>query len=64
MVLEDIVDTGNTIEHILAVLADHQPAASASRRCSSSPMRYKKNIPIDGEALRIPNAFVVVGPRP
>lgn len=59
VVLEDIVDTGNTIEHIMAVLADHHPASISIAALLFKPDAYKKDIPIDHVAMRIPNAFVV-----
>jgi hypoxanthine phosphoribosyltransferase len=59
VVLEDIVDTGNTIEHIMAVLADHHPASVSVATLLFKPDAYTKNIPIDHVAVRIPNAFVV-----
>lgn len=59
VVLEDIVDTGTTIEHIHALLADHHPASIRIATLLFKPEAYKKDIPIDHVALRIPNAFVV-----
>lgn len=59
VVLEDIVDTGNTMEHILAVLKDHQPMSVAIATLLFKPDVFNKNFPIDHVALRIPNAFVV-----
>lgn len=59
VVLEDIVDTGNTIEHIMAVLADHHPASVRIAALLFKPDAYKKTIPIDHVAMRIPNVFVV-----
>ena len=59
VVLEDIVDTGNTVEHILASLAEHHPASVRIATLLFKPEAYTKNIPIDHVALRIPNAFVV-----
>lgn len=59
VVLEDIVDTGNTMEHILALLKDHHPASIAVATMLFKPDVFKKDFPIDHVALRIPNAFVV-----
>lgn len=59
VVLEDIVDTGTTIEHILSVLNDHHPASVRIAALLFKPDAYRKNIPIDHVALQIPNAFVV-----
>jgi adenylate kinase len=59
VVVEDIVDTGTTVEHIHALLADHHPASISIATLLFKPDAYKKDIPIDHVALRIPNAFVV-----
>ncbi len=59
IVLEDIVDTGNTIENILASLNEHHPASVSIAAMLFKPDAYTKKIPIDHVALRIPNDFVV-----
>jgi hypoxanthine phosphoribosyltransferase len=59
VVLEDIVDTGTTMEHILSVLKDHQPASVSVATMLFKPDVFAKNFTIDHVALRIPNAFVV-----
>ncbi len=59
VVLEDIVDTGNTVEHILTLLNDHHPASVSIATLLFKPDAYTKNIPIDHVAIRIPNDFVV-----
>ncbi|HEX2616521.1 MAG TPA: hypoxanthine phosphoribosyltransferase [Flavobacteriales bacterium] len=59
VVVEDIVDTGNTVEHILDALRQQHPASIAIATLLFKPEAYKKDIPIDHVAVRIPNAFVV-----
>jgi len=59
VVVEDIVDTGNTMEHILASLKDHHPASVAIATMLFKPDVFNKPFPIDHVALSIPNAFVV-----
>jgi len=59
IVLEDIVDTGSTIRHILHALNDHHPASVRIAALLFKPDAYQQDIPIDHVALRIPNAFVV-----
>jgi hypoxanthine phosphoribosyltransferase len=59
VVLEDIVDTGNTVRHILDSLADHHPASVSIAALLFKPEAYTQDIPIEHVALRIPNAFVV-----
>lgn len=59
VVVEDIVDTGNTISHIVEALRVQQPASIAIASLLLKPDVYKKDIPIDFVAMRIPNVFVV-----
>lgn len=59
VVLEDIVDTGNTVKHILEALADHHPASVSIATLLFKPDAYEQTIPIDHVAVRIPNDFVV-----
>jgi hypoxanthine phosphoribosyltransferase len=59
VVLEDIVDTGNTISHIVEALKVQQPASIAIASLLIKPEVYKKEIPIDFVAMEIPNVFVV-----
>lgn len=59
VVLEDIVDTGHTIRHIMDILAERHPASISIATLLFKPDAYKQDIAIDHVALRIPNAFVV-----
>ena len=59
VVLEDIVDTGNTVKHIMDALADHHPASISIATLLFKPDAYKQTIPIEHVAVNIPNAFVV-----
>lgn len=59
VVLEDIVDTGNTVKHILEALADHHPASVRIATLLFKPDAYKQDMPIEHVAIRIPNDFVV-----
>lgn len=59
VVVEDIVDTGNTIRHIVDALKEKNPASIAIATLLLKPDVYKKDIPIDFVALEIPNVFVV-----
>lgn len=59
IVIEDIVDTGNTIEVIVDLL---KKAACNSVKIATlllKPEAYQKSIPIDYVAMEIPNAFVL-----
>ncbi len=59
VVLEDIVDTGTTIRHIVDTLMDHVPASVSIAALLFKPDAYKQDIPIEHVAVRIPNDFVV-----
>ena len=59
IVVEDIVDSGNTIVELKQILADH--GAAESRICTLllKPDAYKKDVVLDYVALEIPNDFIV-----
>lgn len=59
IVVEDIVETGNTIEEIHKILKDAGAADIKICTLLYKPDAYKKNIPIDYAALQIPNDFIV-----
>ncbi len=59
VVVEDIVDTGNTVEHIVSALQEQHPASIAIATLLFKPEAYKKSMPIDHVAMEIPNVFVV-----
>ena len=59
IIVEDIVDTGNTIVELKRILADK--GASQSYICTllMKPDAYRHSVPIDYVALEIPNDFIV-----
>ena len=59
IVIEDIVDTGNTIVELKEILKDK--GASESRICTLllKPEAYKKDVKLDYVAMEIPNDFIV-----
>lgn len=59
IIIEDIVDSGNTIVELKQILADH--GAAESRICTLllKPDAYKKDIVLDYVAMEIPNDFIV-----
>lgn len=59
IVVEDIVDSGNTIVELKRILADK--GAAESRICTLllKPDAYKKDVKLDYVALEIPNDFIV-----
>lgn len=59
VIVEDIVDTGHTIRHIMDTLRERQPASVRVATLLFKPDAYGQDIPIDHVAMRIPNDFVV-----
>lgn len=59
IVVEDIVDSGNTIVALKQILADN--GARESRMCTLllKPEAYKKDVVLDYVAMEIPNDFIV-----
>lgn len=59
IVVEDIVDSGNTIVELKQILAEH--GATESRICTLllKPEAYKKDVAIDYVAMEIPNDFII-----
>ncbi len=59
VVVEDIVDTGETIEKLYNTLMKKQPKQVKIATMLFKPDAYRKDIPIDYIAINIPNKFVV-----
>jgi hypoxanthine phosphoribosyltransferase len=59
VVLEDIVDTGSTLEMIVGELSLRKAAEIRIASLLYKPEAYKKNIPLDYVGFEIPNNFVV-----
>ncbi len=59
IVIEDIVDTGETIEYLNFVINRAQPAGLKICTLLFKPEKYSKNFPIDYIGMSIPNDFVV-----
>jgi hypoxanthine phosphoribosyltransferase len=59
IIVEDIVDTGNTIVELKRIL--EEAGAAESRICTMllKPDAYKKDIPLDYVAMEIPNDFII-----
>ena len=59
IIVEDIVDSGNTIVELKRILEEKE--ASESRVCTLllKPEAYKKDVKIDYVAMEIPNDFIV-----
>ena len=59
IVIEDIVDTGNTIVELKRILAEAGVAESRICTMLLKPDAYKKDIHLDYVAMEIPNEFIV-----
>jgi hypoxanthine phosphoribosyltransferase len=59
IVLEDIVDTGITIEQILDQLKGFEPASVKVASLLFKPEAYQKDMIIDYIGMNIPNDFIV-----
>jgi hypoxanthine phosphoribosyltransferase len=59
VVIEDIVDTGNTLERIVDELVIRKATEIRIAAMLFKPAAYKKNIPLDYVGFEIPNDFVV-----
>ncbi len=59
IIIEDIVDTGNTLERIVDELNIRKVAGFKVATLLFKPASYKKKIPIDYIGFEIPNDFVI-----
>ncbi|UPQ77917.1 hypoxanthine phosphoribosyltransferase [Flavobacterium azooxidireducens] len=59
VIVEDIIDTGNTIEELKAIFKDQNVKHLKIATLFLKPDAYKKNIKIDYVGIRIPNKFIV-----
>lgn len=59
LVVEDIVDTGNTLSYLLEMLKDRHPASMRLCTLLDKPSRRTKDVKVDYTAFAIPDKFVV-----
>jgi hypoxanthine phosphoribosyltransferase len=59
IIVEDIVDTGNTIDALIKLLLPEQPTSIKIATMTYKAEAYKKTHKIDYVALSIPNKFIV-----
>jgi hypoxanthine phosphoribosyltransferase len=59
VVIEDIVDTGNTLERIVDELVIRKASVIKIATMLYKPAAYTKNIPLDYVGFEIPNDFVI-----
>lgn len=59
IIVEDIVDTGNTITELKKIVSE--AGAAEARICTMllKPEVYQKDVPLDYVAMEIPNEFIV-----
>lgn len=59
IVVEDIVDTGNTLVKVYDILSKGNPKSVKIATLLYKPAAYKKQYPVDYVGVEIPNAFVL-----
>ena len=60
ILVEDIVDTGFTLDHVMKQIRNtYKPASVAVASLLFKPQSYRKNMVIDYVGIEIPNDFVV-----
>ena len=59
IIIEDIVDTGNTLERIVDELVIRKAAGIKIATLLFKPSAYTKDIPLDYVGFEIPNEFVI-----
>jgi hypoxanthine phosphoribosyltransferase len=58
LLVEDIVDSGNTIAYVLEFLQTRQPASLKVCTLLDKPERRETHVPVDYRGFTIPNKFV------
>ena len=59
LIVEDIVDSGLTLQYLLRTLRAREPASLEVCALLTKPARRKANVPIRYEGFEIPNEFVI-----
>lgn len=59
IIVEDIVDSGNTIVELKRILEEKEAAESRVCTLLLKPEAYKKDVKIDYVAMEIPNDFII-----
>lgn len=59
VILEDIVDSGHTLDNIIRQLIGYEPKEIRIATFLFKPEAYQKKIPIDYVGMEIPNDFIV-----
>ncbi len=59
IIVEDIIDTGLTMEKLIADIQKLQPESIRLATCLFKPNAFQKSYPIDYVGIEIPNDFIV-----
>ena len=59
VIIEDIVDSGNTVEKLVELIGEDNPASLKIATLLYKPKAYQKQIPIDYVAIEVGNEFLV-----
>lgn len=59
VIIEDIVDTGNTMDNIIKQLKGYEPAEIKIATLLLKPEIFKNRFPVDYIGMEIPNEFIV-----
>lgn len=59
VILEDIVDTGNTLEEIHRIFSNNHPQRLIIATLFFKPTAFRKNLPIEYAGFEIPNKFIL-----
>jgi hypoxanthine phosphoribosyltransferase len=59
IILEDIVDTGVTMEHLVNAISKHNPKQLKIATMLFKPEVYRKDIKLDYTGIRVSNDFIV-----
>lgn len=59
IIVEDVVDTGESMDHLLRVLVEHNPASVAIATLLFKPTKFTKTYEVKYRALDIPDDFIV-----
>ena len=59
LIVEDIIDSGNTLNYLIRILQERQPATLRVCTLLDKPERREVETPVDWVGFSIPNDFVV-----
>ncbi|NMB28809.1 MAG: hypoxanthine phosphoribosyltransferase [Clostridiaceae bacterium] len=59
LIVEDIVDTGLTLNHLKSLLSTRNPASIGIVTAFDKPMRRRVDIHVDYVGMEVPNEFIV-----